>query len=179
MANHTLFAVFGGGCFWCTEAVFKEIKGVISVISGYAGGRKKNPTYAEVSAGETGHVEVVKVEYDPKIITYNDLLTVFFAVHDPTTPNQQGSDIGSQYRSVIFYEDPEDQQKANEFIAQLTGSGAFGRPVVTTVEPLGNFYPAEDYHREYYKNNSDAPYCRVIIAPKLKKLREKLRELTK
>jgi peptide-methionine (S)-S-oxide reductase len=167
-------AVFGGGCFWCTEAVFKELKGVVSVMPGYSGGAKENPTYEDVCSGMTGHAEVTKITYNPKLITYNDLLTVFFATHDPTTLNRQGNDVGTQYRSVIFYTGEAQKREAEEFIKELKDSGL---GVVTEVKPLEKFYEAEDYHRDYYARNSSAPYCQVIINPKLKKVQEKFAEL--
>lgn len=169
-------AVFGGGCFWCTEAVFSELKGVMSVVSGYAGGEMKNPTYEDVSSGKTGHVEVVKVEYDPKQISYSDLLTVFFAMHDPTTLNQQVNDIGTQYRSMIFYTTENQKKEAETFIQKLKESGI---EAVTEIKPLNAFYVAENYHQKYYLNNTSAPYCKMVIDPKLDKLRVHFRELLK
>ncbi len=172
-------AVFGGGCFWCTEAVFAELKGVISVMPGYAGGTTKNPTYEEVCSGRSGHAEVTRVEYDPSEIAYKDLLTVFFATHDPTTLNRQGNDVGTQYRSAVFYTTPAQKEEAEKYIKEIERSDPGGKPVVTEVTPLDTFYPAEDYHREYYKKNASAPYCRVIIEPKVQKLQEKFAELLK
>ncbi len=169
-------AVFGGGCFWCTEAVFGELKGVISVMPGYAGGETKNPTYEQVSSGTTGHAEVIKIEYDPEKISYEDLLTVFFATHNPTTPNQQGADVGTQYRSTVFYTTEEQKKDAEKIIAKLNESGP---KVVTEVKPLEMFYEAEEYHKKYYERNTDAPYCQVVINPKLDKLKEKFHELLK
>lgn len=169
-------AVFGGGCFWCTEAVFQELKGVISVMPGYAGGTMGNPSYEDVCGGTTGHAEVIKITYNPELITYNDLLTIFFATHDPTTMNRQGNDVGTQYRSVVFYSIEDQKREAEAFIAKLKESGL---EVVTEVKPLEKFYEAEDYHREYYKRNSSAPYCQVVINPKLKKLQGKFAELLK
>ncbi|HTY40179.1 MAG TPA: peptide-methionine (S)-S-oxide reductase MsrA [Candidatus Paceibacterota bacterium] len=169
-------AVFGGGCFWCTEAVFEMLRGVVSVRSGYAGGKIANPTYEMVSSGTTGHAEVVRIEFDPKQIAYDDLLTVFFATHDPTTRNRQGNDIGPQYRSVIFYTTDAQKAAAEKFIAKLNGSGP---PVVTEVEPLTEFYEAENYHRAYYQNNTDAPYCQVVINPKIEKVKKRFHELLK
>lgn len=166
-------AVFGGGCFWCTEAIFQNLKGVISVTSGYAGGTKKDPTYEEVSSGRTGHAEVIKIEFDPAMINYETLLTVFFATHDPTTPDRQGNDVGSQYRSIILYTNEEQREKAERFIEELEKSSKEGGEVVTGVEPLREFYEAEDYHKDYYKKNTSAPYCQVIINPKLQKLQER------
>lgn len=169
-------AVFGGGCFWCTEAVFAELKGIISVMPGYAGGTKPNPTYEEVSSGKTGHAEVTKIIYNPEQITYNDLLTVFFATHDPTTLNRQGNDVGTQYRSIILYTTDEQKSEAEKFIEKLNESG---QKVVTEVKPLEQFYEAENYHRHYYEKNSSAPYCQLVISPKLDKLKEKFNELLK
>jgi peptide-methionine (S)-S-oxide reductase len=172
-------AVFGGGCFWCTEAVFDELRGVKSVVSGYAGGSTKNPTYEEVCGGRTGHAEVIKIDFDPGEIAFKDLLTVFFATHDPTTLNRQGNDVGTQYRSAIFYADEEQKREAEAFIKELNDSKAFGKPVVTTLEPLGEFYVAEDYHQKYYANNPYQPYCQYMIPPKLSKLHKQFGELLK
>jgi len=163
---------FGNGCFWCTEAVFQEIKGVVSVESGYAGGSVKNPTYRAVCTGETGHAEVLRVLYAPAEVSFEELLEVFFFTHDPTTLNRQGNDVGTQYRSVIFYTRPEQKQKAEAYIAKLNSERAFPQPVVTTVEAYSNYYPAEDYHQNYYKLNGHEPYCQVMIKPKLEKLRK-------
>ena len=172
-------AVFGGGCFWCTEAVFDELRGVISVMSGYAGGSVKNPTYEQVCSGRTEHAEVIRIEFDPSQITYKDLLTVFFATHDPTTLNRQGSDAGTQYRSIILYAGKQQKREAEGFIKELNDSSAFGRLVVTEIKPLGEFYGAEEYHRNYYENNSFQPYCQVVISPKLDKLHKQFSELLK
>lgn len=172
-------AVFGGGCFWCTEAVFKMLHGVSSVEPGYAGGRVENPTYEQVCAGNTGHVECVKIEFDPALVSYETLLTVFFGSHDPTTPNQQGNDVGEQYRSVIFYATLTQREAAEKFIAQINESDEMGEPIVTTVEPLEKFYVAEDYHRDYYARNKSAGYCQLVINPKLEKVKEKFAELLK
>jgi peptide-methionine (S)-S-oxide reductase len=172
-------AVFGGGCFWCTEAVFDELRGVKSVVSGYAGGSTKNPSYDEVCGGRTGHAEVIKIDFDPGEIAFRDLLTVFFATHDPTTLNRQGNDVGTQYRSAIFYADDEQKREAGAFIKELNDSKAFGNPVVTTLEPLGEFYEAEDYHQKYYANNPYQPYCQYMIPPKLNKLHKQFGELLK
>lgn len=171
--------IFGGGCFWCTEAVFKILKGVISVTPGYSGGTKEKPTYAEICGGKTGHAEVVRIEYDPKMISLNDLLTVFFATHDPTTPNRQGADVGTQYRSVIFYSDDEQKQEAEKFIKDLNASNEKGAVIVTEVKPLKNFFEAENYHKDYYAKNKGNPYCQVVINPKLEKVQEKFSELLK
>jgi peptide-methionine (S)-S-oxide reductase len=172
-------AVFGGGCFWCTEAVFDELRGVISVVSGYAGGRTKNPTYEQVCSGGTGHAEVIRIEFDPTQISFRDLMTVFFATHDPTTLNRQGNDVGTQYRSAIFCANEEQKREAEAFIKELNDSKAFGKPVVTTLEPLGEFYEAEDYHQKYYANNPYQPYCQYMIPPKLNKLHKQFSALLK
>jgi peptide-methionine (S)-S-oxide reductase len=170
-------AVFAGGCFWCTEAVFQKLRGVKSVLPGYAGGTIDNPTYEQVSSGTSGHAEAIKFEYDPAQISYEDLLAVFFATHDPTTLNRQGGDVGTQYRSTIFYVDETQKQAAQEFIANLTADKVFPAPIVTTLEPLTKFYEAEDYHKNYYERNSGAAYCQIVINPKLKKLKEKFASL--
>lgn len=172
-------AVFGGGCFWCTEAVFKMLKGVTSVEPGYAGGITKNPTYEEVSSGDTGHVEVIRIEYDPHEIIYHDLLTVFFGSHDATQMNRQGNDVGTQYRSVIFYTNVAQKEVAEKYIKELDESTTEGEPIVTTVEPLDTFYPAEDYHKNYYAQNKNQGYCQVIIAPKLQKVQQQYAALLK
>jgi peptide-methionine (S)-S-oxide reductase len=174
MDNKSDVAVFGGGCFWCTEAVFEGLKGVRSVMPGYAGGVKENPTYEEVCSGSTGHAEVIRIEFDPSIISYRDLLTVFFATHDPTTRNRQGNDVGTQYRSSVFYTNEEQARAAEEMMETLNVDG---KQLVTEIEPLSMFYPAEAYHRQYYKNNTDQPYCQVIINPKLEKLKKRFHEL--
>ena len=169
-------AVFGGGCFWCTEAVFQSLKGVVSVTSGYAGGTKPNPTYEEVSSGRTGHAEVIKIEFDPTEISFGTLLTVFFATHDPTTPNRQGNDVGEQYRSIVLYSNEEQREKTEKFIKELERTSKEGGEIVTEVKPLGEFYEAEDYQRDFYKKNSLAPYCQVIINPKLQKVQKRFSE---
>lgn len=170
-------AVFGGGCFWCTEAVFKMMKGVSGVVPGYAGGATVNPTYEQVCSGNTGHVEVVRVEYDPAQVKYEDLLTVFFGSHDPTTPNQQGADIGTQYRSVVFYTTEQQKETAEKFIAEANASNEHGAPIVTTVEPLTTFYEAEDYHHDYFANHQNQGYCIAVINPKLEKVQKKYADL--
>lgn len=170
-------AVFGGGCFWCTEAVFQMLKGVVSVAPGYAGGTKENPTYEEVSRGNTGHAEVIRIEFDPSQISYRDLLTVFFATHDPTTPNRQGNDVGPQYRSVILYTTDAQREEAERFIEELNASSPEGTPVITEVRPLEHFWEAEEYHRDYYRQNEAKPYCRIVINPKLKKVKEQFAQL--
>lgn len=172
-------AIFGGGCFWCTEAVFKMMRGVSSVLPGYAGGATMHPTYQEVSEGNTGHAEVVRIIYDPGQVSYKTLLTVFFASHDPTTKNQQGNDIGTQYRSVVFYTTPEQKAEAEDFIKDLNESSSLGAPVVTEVQPLEKFYEAEDYHKDYYANHPNAGYCQIIINPKLEKVQKEFANLLK
>jgi peptide-methionine (S)-S-oxide reductase len=172
-------AVFGGGCFWCTEAVFDELRGVNSVVSGYAGGSTKNPTYEQVCGGRTGHAEVIKIEFDPDEIAFRDLLTVFFATHDPTTLNRQGNDVGTQYRSTVLYANEEQKREAETAIKELNDTNTFGKPVVTVTEPLDEFYPAEDYHQKYYANNPYQPYCQYMIPPKLNKLHKQFAALLK
>ncbi|MFA5077869.1 MAG: peptide-methionine (S)-S-oxide reductase MsrA [Dehalococcoidia bacterium] len=179
MKHKTEVAVFGGGCFWCTEAIFSQLKGVSKVMPGYTGGRSDNPTYQQVCGGNTGHVEVVRIEYNPALISYNDLLEVFFYTHDPTTPNRQGNDAGEQYHSTIFYVDDAQKESAEKFIEKLNASGEFHAPIVTTLRPLTKFYEAEDYHRDYYSENTNHVYCRVVIAPKLSKFRAKFKDLAK
>lgn len=170
-------AVFGGGCFWCTEAIFAMLKGVSKVEPGYAGGTTATPSYEQVSNGNTGHAEVIRVTYDPAIISYEDLLTVFFGSHDPTTPNRQGADVGEQYRSVIFCASAEEKAVAEKLIKEVNESLRDGTRVVTQLEPLGEFYPAEDYHKNYFANNTSAPYCQIIIEPKLEKVKKRFAEL--
>lgn len=172
-------AVFGGGCFWCTEAVFKMLKGVHSVDPGYAGGTIPNPTYEQVSTGTTGHAEAVRIEYDATLVDYETLLTIFFASHDPTTLNKQGADIGTQYRSVIFYSNNEQKEAAEKFINDLNKSSEFGDPIVTEVQPLDTFYPAENYHKDYFAHHPNQPYCLVVINPKLEKVKHKFADLLK
>jgi len=165
-------AVFAGGCFWCTEAVFQKLRGVKSVLPGYAGGHVANPTYEQVAMGRTGHAEAIKFEYDPAVISYNDLLQVFFATHDPTTLNRQAYDVGEEYRSLILYSNEQQKQEAEKFVQTLTDDKVYDAPIVTEIKPLDAFYPAADYHRNFYLNNRDMPYCQIIINPKLKKLKE-------
>ena len=172
-------AVFANGCFWCTEAVFSSLKGVSSVVPGYSGGTMADPTYEKVSDGNTGHAESIKIEFDPSVITYDDLLAVFFNTHDPTTLNRQGNDVGTQYRSAIFYANDEQKKKAEALVKELNDSKAYDKDVVTEVQPLEKFYEAEDYHHEYYAHNADQPYCQLVIAPKLEKLQKKFAELLK
>jgi peptide-methionine (S)-S-oxide reductase len=170
---------FGAGCFWCSEAAFTQLRGVTSVISGYAGGGKKNPTYDQVCSGTTGHAEVVKVDYDPDIVTLTDLLAVFFTIHDPSTYNRQGADIGTQYRSVVLYTNVEQKNLIKKYIAKLTHQGIWSGPIVTEVVPLADFYEAEPDHFRYFESNKDSGYCQVVIAPKLSKLRQKYASLLK
>lgn len=171
--------VFGGGCFWCLEAVFVKLKGVQSVVSGYAGGSKENPTYEEVCSGKTGHAEVMKIEYDPNNISFQDLLTVFFAMHDPTTLNRQGEDSGTQYRSIILYADEDQKKAAEKFVEKLRSDKIYENSIVTEIKPLGKFYPAEKYHQKYFEKNPSQAYCQIHIPPKVAKLREKFKELMK
>ncbi len=166
-------ATLAGGCFWCLEAVFDELQGVEKVESGYSGGHVKNPTYREVCAGTTGHAEVVQITFDPQVITFKDLLNVFFTIHDPTTLNRQGADVGTQYRSAIYYHSPEQKAAAEEIIAEMTAAKLWDDPIVTEVTPLAEFYPAEDYHRDYFQRNPQQPYCQMVIAPKVAKSRKK------
>jgi peptide-methionine (S)-S-oxide reductase len=177
MNNNFETAIFGGGCFWCTEAIFTRLKGVQSVESGYAGGQTENPTYEQVSSGETGHAEAVQIKFDPSLIQYADLLNVFFATHDPTTPNRQGNDVGTQYRSAIFYTSEQQKKEAEEFIEKLGNDAVFENPIVTEVSSLDKFWPAESYHRRYYDQNQSKPYCSLVISPKIAKLRTKFSHL--
>jgi len=177
--SETEVATFGGGCFWCLEAVYAELKGVKSAVSGYSGGTVKNPSYEQVCSGTTGHAEVVQIEFDPGVIGYDDILTVFFGIHDPTTVNRQGADLGSQYRSVIFYHDDRQKQFAEKKIKEVESSEALHRPVVTELVPLKTFYKAEEYHQEYFERNPQAGYCRAVIAPKVSKFREHFKEKLK
>ncbi len=163
-------ATLAAGCFWCTEAVFQQLKGVVSVTPGYAGGNRENPTYDDVSTGETGHTEAIQIVFDPTIIPYEQILDVFWNTHDPTTPNQQGPDAGTQYRSMIFYHNEQQRKAAQASREKLERSGKFESPIVTEITPFTNFFPAEDYHQDFYANNPAHPYCRAIIDPKLQKL---------
>lgn len=165
-------AYLAGGCFWCTEAVFEQIEGVTSVVSGYTGGQIKNPAYREICTGRTGHAEAVKITFDPEVVSFRGLLEVFFATHDPTTLNRQGNDMGTQYRSAIFYTTPEQQAQAKAFIELLTEEKVFDDPIVTEVAAVEAFYAAEEYHQDYYALHREQPYCRVIIDPKIKKLKK-------
>ena len=175
----TATATFAAGCFWCTEAVFLRVKGVTKVVSGYIGGTKKNPSYKEVCTGLTGHAEAIRIEYDPSKITYEQLLEIFFYTHDPTTLNRQGADVGTQYRSAVFYHDEQQKQQAAELIAQLNKSGDFDSPIVTTLEPNSTFYSAEDYHQDYFANNPSNPYCMAVVGPKVSKFRKKFKDYLK
>jgi peptide-methionine (S)-S-oxide reductase len=172
-------AVFGGGCFWCLEAVFQQLQGVEKVTSGYAGGGSENPSYEEVSSGTTGHAEVVQLEFNPDKIKYRTLLEILFTIHDPTTLNRQGNDVGEQYRSIILYIDDEQRQDAEKYIQELTERKEYTDPIVTEVVPLDQFYSAEDYHQNYYNQNSQKPYCQLVISPKIKKFKEKFGQLLK
>ncbi|MBN1597434.1 MAG: peptide-methionine (S)-S-oxide reductase MsrA [Bacteroidales bacterium] len=172
-------ATFGAGCFWCVEAIFERVNGVKDVQSGYSGGHVKNPTYKEVCTGTTGHAEVCRITYDPEIISYPDLLEIFWQTHDPTTPNRQGNDVGTQYRSVIFYHNNAQKNAAVEMKKRLNKAGIWKNPVVTQIVPLEIFYPAEDYHEDYYSNNPDQPYCSFIISPKVKKFEKAFGEYLK
>ena len=165
-------AVLAGGCFWCLDAVYRMLKGVIKVESGYAGGKTPNPTYEQVCSGATGHAEVVQITFDPAVISYRDLLGVFFTIHDPTTLNRQGADVGTQYRSAIFYHSPEQQQTANQVIQELSAEKIWDDPIVTNVEAYDKYFPAESYHQDYFTGHQDQPYCAVVIAPKVAKARK-------
>ncbi|SRR5579883_1085757 len=166
-------ATLGGGCFWCLEAVYRETEGVEKVVSGYMGGTTPNPTYKEVCSGTTGYVEVVQLTFEPNVISYRDILEIFFAIHDPTTLNRQGNDIGAQYRSVIFYHSAEQKGAAEDVIRELAAEKVFEDPVVTAIEPAEEFYPAEAYHQEYFENHPFQPYCAFVVAPKVQKFRKK------
>lgn len=172
MNNNNETATFAGGCFWCTEAIFDQVKGVKSVISGYAGGDVINPSYREVTRGTTGHAEAIQISYDPDVISYIELLEIFFKTHDPTTLNRQGADVGTQYRSAIFYHTNAQREKAEEIITALNKENIWKNPIVTEVTEFTNFYPAEDYHQEYYENNPNQGYCRIVIQPKLEKFKK-------
>lgn len=171
--------VFGGGCFWCTEAVFVILKGVTSVTPGYAGGTTESPTYEQVCSGITGHAEVIRIEYDPSVIAVRDLLAVFFAMHDPTTPDRQGNDIGTQYRSVIFYTTEEQKTEAEAYIAELNAASADGATIVTDVAPLTMFYEAEAYHKDYFKMHPEQAYCQIVVNPKLEKAKKEFAALVR
>lgn len=179
MAANLSLATFGGGCFWCTEAVFEEAKGVEKVVSGYAGGHVANPTYEAVCGKKTGHAEVIQIAFDPSVISFRELLGIHFATHDPTTPNRQGNDVGPQYRSVIFFHSSEQERTAREVIAELNSEGTFPNPIVTEVASIPEFYAAEDYHQGYFRQNPMQPYCAFVTAPKVAKFREKFGHLRK
>lgn len=176
---HTETATFGEGCFWCTEAYFQRLKGVYKVVSGYGGGHVENPSYEQVCDKNTGHVELCQIVYDPKQISYDELLEVFWKTHDPTTIDRQGNDAGPQYRSVIFYKTSEEKQKAEQYKAALDKSGAWPKPIVTAIEPFKNFYPAEKYHQNYYNDNQNQGYCRFVIQPKLEKFEKVFKDKLK
>src|SRR5689334_7715930 len=177
MADET--TILGGGCFWCLEAVFDRMAGVKSAESGYMGGKLDNPTYRQVCSGATGHVEVVRLTFDNTELSFRDILEVFFTIHDPTTLNRQGNDVGTQYRSVIFYTSDQQRATAEQVISELNAAHTWSNPIVTTVEPATKFFMAEDYHQEYYANNSSQPYCQFVVAPKLKKFQQKFAEKMK
>ena len=177
MSNTPAVALFGGGCFWCTEAVFKMLKGVSKVEPGYAGGHTVNPTYEQVSTGETGHAEVIRIEYDPAVVSYRTLLTIFFASHDATQLNRQGNDIGTQYRSSVFPTTGEQKAETEAFIKELEASSKEGDPIVTRIEEGAVFYPAEDYHKDYFEKHPEQAYCQIVIAPKLQKVQQAYADL--
>jgi peptide-methionine (S)-S-oxide reductase len=179
-AAGTEVATFANGCFWCTEAIFEQLDGVISAVSGYTGGTVENPSYKEVCAGTTGHAECLQITYDPSKISFDELLEVFWETHDPTTLNRQGNDVGTQYRSGIFYHNAEQKEKAEKYKAELNASGAFDKPIVTEITPFAKFYPAENYHQEYFQNNENQnPYCKVVIRPKVDKFRKVFKDKLK
>jgi len=179
MAAEREVTTLGGGCFWCLEAVYDDMRGVVSVESGYMGGRAPNPTYQDVCTGASGHIEVVQVTFDPSVITFRQILEVFFAIHDPTSRDRQGNDAGEQYRSIIFYHSEEQRQTAESMIAELEGESVYSRDIVTELRAAAPFYVAEDYHQEYFQNNPNQPYCSYVVSPKLKKFREKFAEMRK
>lgn len=172
-------ATLGGGCFWCVEAVYENVKGVEKAESGYAGGKRPNPTYEQVSAGASGHAEVVQITFDPKVIQFSDILTIFFHTHDPTTLNQQGADKGTQYRSVIYYHNEAQKKAAEEVIRKITEEKLWPNPIVTEISELQEFFKAEDYHQGYYKNNQSQPYCSLVIGPKIQKLKKEFADRLK
>ena len=172
-------ATLGGGCFWCVEAVFEEVKGVLAVESGYTGGKTENPTYKDICTGTTGHAEVCQIKFDPSVITFKDILEVFFKTHDPTTLNRQGNDKGTQYRSVIYHHSKEQKELAEKIKKELNEAGAFKDPIVTEISPLGKYYKAEDYHQDYFKNNPGQGYCAFVIAPKMDKFRKVFKDKLK
>lgn len=165
-------ATFGAGCFWCVEAIFQQLEGVHHVEAGYSGGHVENPSYQDVCSGNTGHAEVARIEFDPSVISYDELLEVFWHTHNPTTLNQQGADIGRQYRSVIFYHDDKQKEMAEKKLKEIDASDLWDKPIVTAIEPLRNYYKAEDYHQNYFDNNTTQPYCSTVIAPKIQKMRK-------
>ena len=177
--KHSEVATLGGGCFWCFEPVFEALNGVRTVAVGYAGGELAEPTYRQVGSGTTGHAEVIQIEFDPQVISYREILEVFFSMHDPTTPNRQGADFGTQYRSLVLYHNPEQQQTAESFLRELQAEGIWNSPLVTQVEPYRAFYLGEDYQQDYYEKNPSAGYCRVVIEPKLAKFRKRYAEKLK
>ena len=172
-------ATFGTGCFWCTEAVFQELKGVVKAVSGYTGGHVANPSYEEVCTGTTGHAEALQVTYDPSVITYDELLEVFWEAHDPTTLNRQGNDVGTQYRSAIFYHNEEQKEKAEHYKEKLNKSGAYDKPIVTEITAFSKFYPAEDYHQDYFRLHGSQPYCQLVIRPKVEKFEKVFKDKLK
>ena len=178
-AENLELATFGAGCFWCVEAIFEELNGVSSVVSGYAGGSFENPSYEDVLTGKTGHAEVCQITYDPSVLTFSDLLMVFWQTHDPTTPNRQGNDIGTQYRSVIFYHTEEQKMLAEEYKRQVDLTGTWSKPLITEITAYSNFYKAEKFHQEYFELNPNAPYCKYIIQPKLDKFKEVFKDKLK
>ena len=175
----TEVAILGAGCFWCVEAIYEELKGTVSVESGYTGGHIEDPTYKQVVTGQTGHAEVVRLEYDPSVISFEEVLIVFYHTHDPTTLNRQGADVGTQYRSAIFYANDEQKRIAEKVTADITAEKLWDDPIVTEITPLDVYYPAENYHQDYYENNPNAPYCTFVIAPKLAKFRKEFKHLLK
>ncbi|MBT40951.1 MAG: peptide-methionine (S)-S-oxide reductase [Idiomarina sp.] len=179
MSNNLAQATLGGGCFWCVESAFLQVKGVEKVQSGYTGGHTENPTYEQVCRGDTGHAEVAQLTYNPEIISYRQILEIFFTLHDPTQVNRQGNDVGTQYRTSIFYHSDEQKQQAEQIIAELEAEDAFAAPIVTEVSPLGKFYLAEDYHENYFARNPENPYCQAVISPKLAKFRKTFSGLLK
>ena len=172
-------ATLGAGCFWCVEAVFDDLKGVEDVVSGYSGGQTENPTYRQVCDGTTGHAEVAEIRFDPSVISFKDILRVFFSVHDPTTMNRQGADIGTQYRSAIFYHNDDQKRDAEEIVKEITDEAVYDDPIVTEIVPFEKFWPAEDYHQEYFANNPNVPYCAAVVSPKVKKFRQKFSDRLK
>jgi peptide-methionine (S)-S-oxide reductase len=178
-SNDLVTATLAAGCFWCVEAVFDDLNGVEDVVSGYSGGHTENPTYREVCDGNTGHAEVAQIKFDPSVISFKDVLRVFFSVHDPTTLNRQGNDVGTQYRSAIFYHDDQQKRDAEEVIREITDEGIYDDPIVTEVTPFEKFWPAENYHQEYFLNNPGQPYCAAVVAPKVRKFRAKFADRLK